>query len=197
MPKSLSKNLERDLKRPWEATLPIKESTLIFSSAVFRENPRYCYSLESSSLSSSSSSAAAAASSSHKPRNFVISLILMKIFTGKSGVCVHSPKSNPYYQGRQSALFFSELCPLLRLRFFILFHAVLLFILGIDESVCNFHKESYWDWRMERNFKDMNWTEIVKRFNSLSTRESNFRKRFFPSKIAFLPINQSEKPSVT
>ena len=42
----------------------------------------------------------------------------------KLGVCVHYPKGNPYYQGRQlkkNFFFNSELCPVFDLRLFILY----------------------------------------------------------------------------
>ena len=38
--------------------------------------------------------------------HFVISLLLLKIFTWNAGVCVQYLKSNPYYQGIQNAFFF-------------------------------------------------------------------------------------------
>ena len=53
--------------------------------------------------------------------HFVISLLISLITEDiylKLGVCVHYPKSNPYYQGRQfKRLFFSEICPFLDLDF--------------------------------------------------------------------------------
>ena len=39
-----------------------------------------------------------------------ISIITEDIYL-KLGICVHCPKSNSYYQGRQFKMHFSELCP--------------------------------------------------------------------------------------
>ena len=79
-----------------------------FCSAVFRDNSRYCY--------------------SHCPIvvhcrcaklwHFVISLILLKIFTENLRVCVHYLKSNPYYQVDNSEWIFFRVMPVFRLKTF-------------------------------------------------------------------------------
>ena len=77
-----------------------RQLLIIFSSAVFRENPDVLL------LPS------VVVHVVQKLREFVISLLLLKIL--KLGVCVHYPKSNLYYQGRQFKMhffFFSKLCP--------------------------------------------------------------------------------------
>ena len=83
----------------------------IFSSAVYGENPRYCYRLGIVVV--------------HMKTlwHFVISVITEDIYF-KLGVCVHHAKSNPYYQGRQVRMhFFTGLCPFFNLRLFILYQA--------------------------------------------------------------------------
>ena len=51
-----------------------------------------------------------------------ISVITEDIYL-KLGVCVHYPKSNAYYQGRQFNMnFFSELCPIFDLNVFFLYY---------------------------------------------------------------------------
>ena len=65
----------------------------VFSLPVFRENPRYCYSLGSSVISM------------QKLTFCNISLTTEDIYL-KLRVCLHYPKRNPYYQGRQFKMHF-------------------------------------------------------------------------------------------
>ena len=76
--------------------------TSIFSSAVFGENPRYCYSL---------GVCVVVVVIVQKTDICNISVITEGIYL-KRGLYVHYPKSNPYYQGRQfKMLFFFRIMP--------------------------------------------------------------------------------------
>ena len=78
----------------------------IFSSGVFRENPRYCYSLGIIVVV-------------QKLAFCKISVITEDIYL-KLGLCVHYQRSNPYYQGRQFKMhfFFSQIYALFQLKTF-------------------------------------------------------------------------------
>ena len=81
-----------------------KSSNLISSSAAFGENPRYCYSL----------SVVVVVRRPRRAKTVTfrnVSVITEDIYL-ELGVCVHHPKSNPCYKGRQFQMHFSELCPL-------------------------------------------------------------------------------------
>ena len=80
----------------------------IFSSAVFGENPRYCYSL----------GVIVVVGVVQKLLTFCnISLTAEDIYL-KLGFCVHYPKINLYYQGRQFKMHIVRIVRLFRLRFF-------------------------------------------------------------------------------
>ena len=85
--------------------------TNIFGSVVFGENPRYCYSV------------GVVIVAVQKLTFCNISVITEDIYL-KLGVCVHCPKSNPYYQGRQ-----------FKMDFFFFFRIMPLFHLGLLSSI--------------------------------------------------------------
>ena len=70
--------------------------TNIFSSAVFRENPRYCYRRRRCHA---------------ETVTFCNISVITEDICLKLGVCIYYPKSNPYYQRRQFEMFFQNYAP--------------------------------------------------------------------------------------
>ena len=89
---------------------------VFFSSAVFGENPRYCYSLGVFFVLCRRRCA--------KTEIFYNIFVITEDIDLKLPVCVHYPMSNPYYQWRQFKMHFSfRIMSLFRLRLFILYQA--------------------------------------------------------------------------
>ena len=101
----------------------------IFSSAVFEENPRYCYSL----------GVMVVVVLNVVRRRFAKALTFCNIsyycICLKFGIRVHCPKSNQHYQGRQFKMhfFFFRIMPLCRLRRPLTFCTIS--ITGITEDI--------------------------------------------------------------
>ena len=111
---SVGSSRNRSSSADWYSKTIIVITKNIFSSTVFQEKGRYCSSL----------GVVAVVFVIVQNLTFCnISVITEDIYL-KLWVCVHYPKSSPYYQGRQfKMLFFFRIMTLFPLRLFILYQA--------------------------------------------------------------------------